>query len=180
MTCMDEIWKPAPNAPDYEVSSLGRVRRVTNRTSGKAGAVLRLQSLPAGYRFVVLTTASGKRQNLYVSRLICEAFHGAPPSPHHHAAHGDGDRSNNAAGNLRWATPVENAADKRRHGTHRTGEACHAARLTAAKVREVLMWAPFVSARAIARVYRVSDATVRDIIHGRTWAHLGERHEQAA
>jgi hypothetical protein len=51
-----------------------------------------------------------------VHHLVLEAFVGPRPAGHE-AAHGDGDKTNNALANLRWATPKENAADRYRHGT---------------------------------------------------------------
>lgn len=53
--------------------------------------------------------------------LVAEAFHGWRPSEDHEVAHGDGSRVNNHYRNLRWATRLENAADKMLHGTVRSG-----------------------------------------------------------
>ncbi len=57
-----------------------------------------------------------------VHRVVCVAFHGEPPTPRHHAAHRDGNGTNNREDNLRWATPIENEADKILHGTARAGK----------------------------------------------------------
>lgn len=46
-----------------------------------------------------------------VHRLVCEAFHGPKPTPKHEVAHWDGDKTNNTAPNLRWATHKENCQD---------------------------------------------------------------------
>ena len=51
--------------------------------------------------------------------LVVLAFLGPPPFPGAHAAHFDGDKLNNRLSNLRWASPAENEADKRRHGRTR-------------------------------------------------------------
>jgi hypothetical protein len=37
---MKEEWKPIEGYQDYEISDLGRVRRVTDRTNTKAGFIL--------------------------------------------------------------------------------------------------------------------------------------------
>jgi hypothetical protein len=50
--------------------------------------------------------------------------------------HLDGNRSNNRLDNLAWGTPLENGADKARHGTAK-GERNGRAKLTAAKVRRI-------------------------------------------
>jgi hypothetical protein len=51
--------------------------------------------------------------------LVLLAFKGHPPTPQHQAAHADGCRQHNDIWNLRWATPQENAADRRRHNVIR-------------------------------------------------------------
>lgn len=58
-------------------------------------------------------------QRLYVHRLVCEAVNGPPPTPEHQAAHscGKGHLGCVARNHLRWATRIENEADKILHGT---------------------------------------------------------------
>jgi hypothetical protein len=69
-------------------------------------------------------------------RLVAEAFHGPAPEGME-CRHLDGTRDNNRPSNLAWGTPVENAADRRRHGTNISGERHGAAKLTAADVAEI-------------------------------------------
>ena len=70
-----------------------------------------------GYRSVWV---SPKRLRLH--RMVAETF---IPNPEGYGkpdvAHWDGDKANNAASNLRWATKSENNLDKRRHRTNRGG-----------------------------------------------------------
>lgn len=82
-----------PSVPAYEVSTEGRVRNATT------GAVLRLQPSTRGYLQVNLGRAN---RNRLVHRLVCEAFHGEPPTPTAHADHLDFDRTHNRPTNLRW------------------------------------------------------------------------------
>jgi hypothetical protein len=57
---MDEVWKTIAEAPDYEVSSTGRVRRAVADWQGKyLGRVLK-PSVARGYAAHVLCTAEGK------------------------------------------------------------------------------------------------------------------------
>ena len=63
--------------------------------------------------------------------------HGDPPSDIHQAAHICGNRLCVNPHHLRWATPVENAADRVLHGTHVYGEKQGQAKLTAHAVMEI-------------------------------------------
>jgi len=127
-----EAWRAIPETSgEYEVSDKGRVRSAsrlrTQRTKGDVIVTRRLPGRPmrasdngAGYQTVMLRI-DGRGVRRYVHRLVLEAFVGPPPSPDHHGAHWDGDRSHNWLENLRWATPAENQADRERHGTLKTG-----------------------------------------------------------
>lgn len=105
----DEEWRPF--ADNYRVSNFGRVR-------GRWGWLLRQQRTPDGYMMITIKLTDGAKVNLLVHRLVCEAFHGLCPAGMQ-VAHGDGNPANNVSANLRWATPLENAADKRLHAAAR-------------------------------------------------------------
>lgn len=107
-------WRPVEGFTNYEVSSRGEVRHVNRPTVHLKQYVLR------GYARVGLRQ-QGRQKTASVNRLVCRAFHGPAPTATHHAAHNDGDKSNNCKDNLRWATPKENNADKVAHGTTLTG-----------------------------------------------------------
>jgi hypothetical protein len=118
--CTDESWLPVVGYPDYAVSTCGRIKRIVTVQTSKAGRILRAR-LRSGYPALGLWK-DGRQDSKSVHRLVCEAFHGEPPTPLHQVAHGDGSRDNNHATNLRWATVRENAADRRDHGTVPTGD----------------------------------------------------------
>lgn len=114
-----EKWITVAEAPDYEVSSLGRVRSVPREAHGKRwrGRELSQHVRPDGYLAVNFSVA-GKVKGRLVHKVVCEAFHGPAPSKDHVVRHKDGDRSNARADNLRWGTRAENAKDSIEHGTH--------------------------------------------------------------
>lgn len=115
---MTTEWRPSPDFPNYLVSSEGQVRRILrdkHRRCGDLGRILR-PSVADGYLHVILMR-DRQRNTALVNRLVAHAFLGVPPSPEHQAAHWDGNRQNNRASNLRWASPLENQADKLRHRT---------------------------------------------------------------
>ena len=132
---IDEVWRDCPFGRGlYDVSNLGNVRSWNNNRWGRRATPhpLALHTNELGYKTVNL----GRGVVKFVNRLVCEAFHGSPFDGAE-AAHGDRDPGNNAATNLRWATPAENGADKVRHGTTRPGELHRDAKLTEAQVVEI-------------------------------------------
>jgi len=112
-----ERWAEIKSAPDYAVSSWGRIKRIKDgKTNSKVGKILKTQIDFRGYETAHIR-ANGKRITRRVHRLVCEAFNGPCPSLKHHVAHGDGNPRNNMHSNLRWATASENYLDKIQHGT---------------------------------------------------------------
>lgn len=63
--------------------------------------------------------------SVYAHRIVCEHRYGPPPTPEHEAAHscGNGHLGCVHPGHLRWATQIENAADKRLHRSARGADA---------------------------------------------------------
>lgn len=61
----------------------------------------------------------GRIRGSIVSRLVCEAVNGPPPTPKHEAAHscGKGHEGCVTKGHLSWKTHAENMADTIAHGT---------------------------------------------------------------
>lgn len=111
---MQETWKNIPDFPGYQVSNLGRI------WSEKTKRLRKAHTQKKGYWHIVLSHKN-KTKTIRLNRLVLEAFAGPAPSPEHHAAHKDGDKDNNAASNLYWATPQENVNDRKRHGTYYSG-----------------------------------------------------------
>lgn len=167
---MNEEWRAVARNPKYEVSSLGRVRRVVPYRSTKVGRLRKTYLNKDGYPTLGLPLG-GRIRSHTVHVLVCEAFHGPKPSPIHQAAHGDGVRANCRADNLRWALPVENYADRTRHGTAPVG-----ARNPMAKLTPVNVWAIRAryllgeTAASLGRCFGVSDTHVLRIVSRDVWA----------
>jgi hypothetical protein len=166
-------WRSVEGFPDYEVSSTGLVRRATPGTHIAAGAAL-AQSLVDGY-WVVTLFADGKKKQVKVHRIVAAAFvprvEGKPL-----AAHNDGVSTNNVASNLRWATCLENLADRVAHGTEMRGARNGRTKLDEAAVsfiRENYQPRhPQHGAAALARVYGVSDVAIIKAFKGVNWAQV--------
>lgn len=123
-----------------------------------------------GYPFVAIIVA-GKRVTKPVHRLVCQAFHGDPPSDVHVVRHLDGNKTSNLPDNLKWGSYAENEADKRRHGTAATGERHGAAKLTEETVRIIRASIPagLWNAKDAAQVFGIDPGTIRNIARGRNW-----------
>lgn len=101
-----EEWRIAPGYLNYEVSSFGRVRNRRNKY------------VLSGFldRYGYLRLSLGNADNVYIHRLVCEAFHGVPKEERLQVNHIDCDRQNNHADNLEWCTPSENVKWGVTHG----------------------------------------------------------------
>lgn len=95
-----ESWKIIDDFPEYEVSSLGNIRRVGVSTNMKF-------YVQKGYYKVELYR-DGKGYKQRVHRLVAKAF---VPNPENkpQVNHIDFNRKNNSVGNLEWVTNLENA-----------------------------------------------------------------------
>ena len=106
-----------------------------------------------------------------VHRVICEAVNGAPPSPGHEAAHscGRGAQSCITKRHLRWATPIENMADRVIHGTTNRGERCGTSKLTAFEIFIIRNSYPAVTQTELARRFGISSGHISEIISRKKW-----------
>lgn len=171
-----EEWKEIPSIPGYEASSLGRIRsvdRVITYKNGRRrfwpGMIMGQSVTRHGYLRIV-----GRRQGL-VHKYVLEAFRGPKPTPTHQCAHNDGNRQNNKIENLRWATPRENNADKKLHGTQQDmrGENAPAAWMT----KEFVFWILDTvragkSQHQLARETGIHVGYINLLVRGKRWSHL--------
>ena len=82
----EEIWRDIKGYEGrYQVSNMGRVKSLertfidkTGRKQLKKELILRLCPDSYGYLQVTLYDDSGKRKNIFVHRLVCEAFYENP------------------------------------------------------------------------------------------------------
>ena len=160
----EEVWRIIVLEPKYEISSLGRVRRISPYRSTRVGKILRPSTHRDGHLQVRLCGTL-----YYLNRLVALTFHGDPPTPFHQAAHNDGIHANNFASNIRWATPKENFEDRLYHGSHVFGEQNPNVKLTDEQVRLIRARFRIGGERKadLARLFGVSDVQIHTIITGK-------------
>jgi len=163
----------------YEVSNLGRVRRVGGAAktgNGRGGGALVGRVLTTvrrgGYAGVQLWR-DGRVRNVLVHRLAAAAFIGPLPDGHE-VNHIDGNKNNNTISNLEYVTRSENLKHAYRTGLRvasvRSGESHHNARLLDAQVAEIRRrYQPRkygFGAVCLAAEFGVSPSTINRIVRG--------------
>lgn len=174
-----EVWIPVLGYESlYSVSSDGRIRSeprtVVRRTGSyqtKARILVAFDSPEYEYSSLKLTK-NGISKTEYVHQIVTASFHGPRPTGHD-ACHGDGNSKNNHQSNLRWATPLENHADKHLHGTSPVGERHAMAKLTDKLVIALrsrrLEGASFAT---LANEFGVTTMTAYRAATGQSWSHI--------
>lgn len=178
---MTEQWLPLPGwEAYYEVSNAGKVRSIERlrpdyRLHTKrrfAGKELNIQTAPNGYSVVYLAVRESgkKRKRAYLHRLVLETFVGPCPDGHW-CAHNNGVRSDCRLENLRWDTPANNQADKRKHGTYACGSKIPWSKLTEKEVIKIRKMRG-LSDPQIAAKFGVVSQTICSVRNRKTWKHL--------
>jgi hypothetical protein len=101
------VWKKIPGFSRYEISDNGQVRRLP--------AILKQTRQPSGHLAVTIYSDDGKQWRTSAHHLVARAFLGEPPTGKPYACHKNGQPDENAKENLYWGSPVDNAADAKRH-----------------------------------------------------------------
>lgn len=168
-----EEWKPVPGYEGiYQVSSIGRVQRIIPGPGrARSGQFMSPGRNPKGYQSVNLTK-DRKVRTWPIHKMVCVTWHGPKPSPSHQAAHRDDDKENNTPGNLYWATPLENHADRRRNKGTPQGERCGTSKLRETDIPVIRkLAADGDSCSSIGDRFGVARNTISRILTGERWGH---------
>ncbi len=113
-------------------------------------------------------------KKLLVHRIVCTAVHGEPPTPAHIVAHSCGRGKHGCLNpdHLRWATRIENEADKTDHGTHHIGQDNPCSKISDDDVSKIRGMRGRFTQKEIAWMFGISQSHVCDIQTGRRWSHL--------
>ncbi len=171
-----EEWKTVQDYPDYAVSNLGRIKRLTSRTCAKAGTILKTpgRSKARPYLSVDLCYPGGKRTEL-VHRLVAIAFLGEPPFIGAEVNHIDANKGNAAVSNLEWLTSSENQQHSYDMGLQTAkGESNGQAKLKEFEVLEIraIHSSECMGVDVLAERYGVHKRTVLDVVKRQSWTHI--------
>lgn len=177
----EEEYREIPELPGYRIGSHGTVwTRLRFRGLGDGGGFRsyigtewrRMKSHSIrGYQTVSLR-GNGRYVHKKISQLVLWAFVGPQPAGTY-CRHLDGNPRNDRLENLAYGTPKQNSEDAMRHGTVPRGSKQWHAKLTDAKVVEILAAvASGERQRAVARRHGIDYRTVHSIIKGKNWKHI--------
>jgi hypothetical protein len=164
------IWRSIPGFARYEASTDGDVRIASS------GRIISQHLDTHGYPCLRIRSDDGRYITKNTHRMIAIAFLD-PAGRKETVNHIDGNRLNNRASNLEWATQSENLAHAYSLGLRRAyrpaGEKHHCARLTEADVLEIRsLSAQGRLRREIARQFGVSKGYITNITRRYSWAHI--------
>lgn len=166
---------PINDFPGYFVSRNGVVLSTWSRgANSKQGTCIRqLRPSYAGRGYLkVALCRNHVAVTKYVHDLVAIAFIGSKPEGMQ-VRHLDGNKDNNAAHNLAYGTPAENAADSVRLGKTTRGERNPMSKLSVSSVRRIRqLIASGRTQKRIADQFGIRNSSVSNIRTRKTWAHV--------
>ena len=161
MSIVTETWRPDAFGFPYDICTDSSVR------NQKTGHVLKPSIDKHGYARVRLCK-DGKSRQIFVHRLVLEAFVGPMP-PGKECSHINGDPLDNRLENLEYDTHKGNEAAKIAHGTTNRGSRNSSAKLSPEDVRTIRSLRGKVKNIDLARRYGVHDSRIARIQRGTAW-----------
>lgn len=151
---------------DYKISKFGEIySTITKR-------YLKYNITKQGYcRIRLLDPRIGKTKNYFVHRLVAVQF---IPNPRKlpQINHKDGNKKNNSIFNLEWCTSEYNIRHAVENKLYKIEEDSPTAKLTKEEVIKIhwLYTVRKFNKTEISKIYKISDATVGNILCGKRWS----------
>lgn len=171
-----ELWKEINCMPGYEVSTLGRVKKLANGRGANSKDIIKVLSFsPDGYLVVSWKTyKDGRQHSKVVHRIVAEAF---IPNPDNLETvnHKDGNKCNNKVENLEWCSRSSQLVHAYKLGLRKpsTGSTNVNSKLTEEDVKFIREnYKPrhrLFGRAALARKYNVSYTTIWNITENITY-----------
>lgn len=166
-----EVWKPIPDWPLYEVSNCGNVRTTIRRNRNcNHGTIRPLKTANVGskrqYKCFVAKDGKGNSKRFLLHRAILMAFISMPPNEKSMALHIDGNPSNNNLENLTWGSNSENQKHSAIHGT------LYLSKLSIDDVKEIKSMIGKKSRKEIAEAFGITPQHVSEIKLGQNWSYI--------
>lgn len=164
-----EVWAKINGFEEYEVSNMGRVRKIKYLKPNKSNV---------GKYSVMSLSKNGKSSGFLLHRLVAEAF---IPNPEKKSQvnHKNGNKDDNRASELEWMTRRENidhAVSNRLHVKKRdqNGELNSANKLTEHQVMEIVLLykTGMFTQEGLSKKYSVSVCNINKILVGEYWTHV--------
>lgn len=170
---MSEQWLPVVGFEGwYQVSSLGRVRRIKICQGARPRYILTNHLKKIGYYQVDLWR-NNSGHDVYIHRLVAMAFLGLPQKGQI-VNHKNGNKLDNRLENLEWVTQSENELHRFHVLGLGLGEKNSNAKLKNADIpiiRQLIKEAT-LSLTEIGRKFGVSEMAIWSIKTGRCWSHI--------
>lgn len=161
----------------YQVSNLGRVRRVRHVPNAKPPGMLNPNVKGPNPTLKYPKVSLGRKVQVLVHILVAEAFLGPKPLGMT-VNHKNGNKRDPSADNLEYLTQGDNNKHAYRIGLKRhvqpIGEKNHAAKLTLEQARRVISLKGIDSQASIGRLFGISTTAVRLIHKGKNWSHANK------
>ena len=184
-----EIWKDIPDAPGYQVSSLGRVKslaRIIMRKNGRgmplSEQIISINKSTHGYYKVSLYIGA-KRTTYYVHSLVMKTFIGPCPEGFE-INHKEGNKKDNRVVMLEYITHRENIKHAYTSGLFSKVKRKPSTKLTLEEINQIKSLKSILSGNDISKLYNVGSSTVYAILNNINWKenidkHIGEGNPSA-
>lgn len=159
------LWKKINGYPNYEISSDGHVLNIIT------GKFLKQSDNGKGYLKIELFN-NGKGKNLYIHRLVAEAFL-LKYQQKCEVNHIDGNKYNNDITNLEWCSRQQNINHAVNNRLHNYGSKIGTSKLRNKDILKIrYLYKNGIAEIELAKRYNITRRNINYIINYITWRHL--------